>query len=148
MTIPPHVLADLPVHKSPGVTAWYQPANTRADLPRTPGGQRFQATDALMLSGQIQGALLDAGEDMVREGQATAAEEGVVDTGEYLGSFDSRRGEIVEISDGTYANPRVSVDVGNTSEHAVIVEYGNSQAGPGHHVLGKVAAKFDNPKGA
>ena len=145
--IPPHVRAGLPVYKAPGVTAFYQPANTRRDLPHTPAGQRFRAVDDLMLSDQIQDALMDAGEDMVREAETITATEGIVDTGEYMSSFDARRGEIVEISDGTFSNPRVSADVGNTSSHAVVVEFGNAKAGAGHRVLGKVAAKFDNPKG-
>lgn len=145
--IPARVRADVPVHKSPGLTVWYQPTNTRRDLPRVPGGQRFEAVDALLLSDQIQDALLAAGDDMVDDAVQIAIGKGLVETGDYVRKFERRRGVIVEISDGSYANPRVSVDVGNTSIHSVAIEYGNAQVGAGHSVLGEVAARYDNPKG-
>jgi len=59
----------------------------------------------------------------------------------------TKGGLIVEISDGEFANPRVSVEVENTAITAAAIEYGNSRVGDGHRILGRVADKYDNPRG-
>lgn len=145
--VPRHVQAKGPDYVAPGIAVFYQPTNTRRDLPRVPASQKRQALDEYLLSDRLQDVLQEAGGDMVNSAEELAISEGVVESGEYLTSFESRRGDIVTVDDGDFANPRVSTDVLNTAATAAAVEYGNSQVGAGHRILGKVAAQYDNPKG-
>lgn len=145
--VPRHVQARGPIYVAPGLRVYYQPTNTRRDLPPVPAAQKRRALDEFLLSEELQGTLMDAAEDMSRDAAELAASEGIVESGDYVSSFEARRGVIVEVNDGDFANPRVSADVLNTSAHAAAVEYGNSRVGAGHRILGKIAAKYDNPKG-
>jgi hypothetical protein len=145
--IPRRVRATPPVHVGPNTRVWYQPANTRRDLPRTPGGQSFDAMDAYLLSDDLQKALNAAGDDMVNDAQELTREVGAIETGAYLSSFRSSEGPIVEVNDGSYSNPRRSVEVGNDDPSAAANEWGNSRRPRGYRILGKVAAQYDNPKG-
>lgn len=145
--VPRHVQARGPVSVSPNLRVFYQPTNTRRDLPPVPASQKRQAMDEFLVSDDLQDVLMEAGADMARDAEELAAGEGITGSGRYLSSFESRRGTIVVVNDGEYANPRVSVDVGNTAVTAAAVEYGNAVVGPGHRILGKIAAQYDNPKG-
>jgi hypothetical protein len=145
--VPQHVRRRPPEYVGPNVRVWYQPTNTRRDLPRVPASQGRQAMDAYLVSPELQDVLMEAGGDMVDDAKQIALSEGISGSGRYLSSFEARRGEIVEISDGEFANPRVSVEVENTAVTAAAVEYGNSRVGDGHRVLGQVADKYDNPRG-
>lgn len=145
--VPAHVRATPPVHIGPSVTAWYQPANTRRDLPRSVGGQRFAAMDEFLLSSEMQDVVNEAAGDMQTDAEDLARAEGLVRTGEYVSSFQHEPGPVVEVNDGEFANPRVSAEVANTSDHAAAVEYGNSRAGRGYRILGKIAARYSSPKG-
>lgn len=145
--VPRRVQARGPVYVGPALRVFYQPTNTRRDLPPVPAAQKRQAMDEFLVSDDLQDAIMEAGADMANDAEELAAGEGITGSGRYLSSFESRRGEIVQVDDGQYPNPRVSVDVGNTAVTAAAVEYGNSQVGPGHRILGKIAAQYDNPKG-
>lgn len=145
--VPRHVQARPPVFVGPGVRVWYQPTNTRRDLPRVPASQKRRAMDEFLVSPELQDVVLEAAADMEADAREIAVSEGLVSSGEYVSKFEHKAGPIVEISDGDFPNPRVSAEVSNESKHAAAVEFGNSQVGEGHRVLGKVAAKYDNPKG-
>lgn len=150
--IPPRVRATRPVYKAPGVTAWYQPTNTRRDLPRVPAAQARRAMDDFLVSPELQKTVLEAAADMEADARDLAISEDVIDSGDYVSKFEHKAGPIVVINDGTYTNPRVSAEVGNESEHAVVVEFGvrgrkADEPKRGHRILGKIAEKYDNPKG-
>lgn len=145
--IPARVRATPPIHKGPGVTVWYQPANSRRDIPRIPGGQRFGAMDDFLLSSQLQDPIDELSDDMVEDAQQLAVSEGITGSGRYLSSFESEKGPVVEVNDGEYANPRVSAEVRNTAITAAAVEYGNKQVGRGHRILGRIAERYTSPKG-
>lgn len=147
VSVPRRVQATPPVHKGPGVTVWYQPTNSRRDLPRIPGAQRRLTMEEYLVSSELQETLLEAAADMQADAEQLAAAEGLIKSGDYISSFEHRPGPIVEVNDGEFSNPRVSAEVSNESRHAAAVEYGNKQAGPGRRILGKVAAQYDNPKG-
>lgn len=145
--IPPRVRSTRPVYRRPGVTAWYQPANTRRDIPRVPGAQMRAAMDDFLVSPELQETLLDAAADMENDARELATSERIVDSGDYVSKFKHEAGPVVVINDGSYSNPRVSAEVSNESDHAAAVEFGNRQVGEGRRVLGRVAEKYDNPKG-
>lgn len=145
--MPPKAMAGGPVHKGRNVIAWYQPANTRSDIPLVPSAQKRAAMDDYLVSPQQQEALLDAAADIEAEARRIAISEGIAETGEYLSSFEHRAGPVVVINDGAYSNPRVSAEVSNEAKTAAAVEYGNKRVGEGRHVLGRAGAKFTNPKG-
>lgn len=150
--IPPRVRATPPVYKAPGITAWYQPTNTRRDLPPIPEAQARGAMDDFLVSPELQETILKVAADMEADARDLALSEGVVQSGDYVSKFDHKAGPIVVINDGTFSNPRVSAEVGNESEHAVVVEFGMrgrkaDQPKRGHRILGKIAEKYDNPKG-
>lgn len=147
VNVPRHVQARGPDHVGVNLRVYYQPTNTRRDLPRIPGAQRRLPMEDYLLSDQLQDVLMTAGRDMVEDAEQLTVAEGVIESGEYLTSFEARRGDIVEVNDGEFANPRVSTDVLNTAATAAAIEYGNSQVGEGHRILGKIAAQYDNPKG-
>jgi hypothetical protein len=143
--VPQHVRRRPPDYVGPDVKVWYQPANTRRDLP--PGAsQKRQPMDVFLLSDDLQDVLMEAGEDMVDDARQIAIADGLVESGNYVRAFEARRGDIVEVNDGDFANPRVSTDVLNTDATAAAIEFGNSQVGAGRRVLGRVAAKYDNPR--
>lgn len=145
--VPRRVQARGPVHVSPNLRVFYQPTNTRRDLPPVPAAQKRQAMDEFLVSDELQDVLMEAGADMANDAEELAAGEGITGSGRYLSSFESRRGAIVVVNDGEYPNPRVSVDVGNSAVTAAAVEFGNAAVGPGHRILGKIATQYDNPKG-
>lgn len=145
--IPRHVRARPPVHKGPGVTVWYQPTNSRRDLPRVPGAQRRLTMEEYLVSPELQETILEAAADMQADAERLATAEGLVQSGDYVRGFEHKAGPIVEVNDGEFSNPRVSAEVSNESRHAAAVEYGNKQVGPGRRILGTIAAQYDNPKG-
>jgi hypothetical protein len=145
--VPRHVQARGPDYVGPNLRVFYQPTNTRRDLPRMAGAQKRLPMDEFLLSDDLQDVLMAAGADMVDDAQEIAIGEGLVESGGYVSSFEARRGDIVAVNDGEFANPRVSTDVLNTDAAAAAVEFGNKRVGPGHRVLGRVAAKYDNPRG-
>jgi len=145
--VPRNVQARGPVYAGPGVRVFYQPTNTRRDLPRVAGAQKRLPMDEFLLSDDLQDVLMEAGKDMVEDAREIAIGEGLVESGDYVESFEARRGDIVEVNDGEFANPRVSTDVLNNATAAAAIEYGNKRVGRGRRVLGRVAAKYDNPRG-
>ncbi len=147
VSVPRHVQARPPVYRAPGVTAWYQPANTRRDIPRVPGAQRRLPMEDYLVSPELQETIMEAASDMQADAERLAMSQGLVESGEYVSSFEHKAGPIVAINDGEFSNPRVSAEVSNESRHAAAVEYGNKQVGDGHHILGAIAAEYDNPKG-
>jgi hypothetical protein len=145
--VPRRVQARGPVHVGPGLRVYYQPTNTRRDLPRIPASQGRKAMDDFLVSPELQETVLEAAADIEADAVELATSEGLVDSGKYVSSFDHRAGEIVVVNDGEFTNPRVSAEVSNDAAHAAAVEYGNKQVGAGHRILGRIAAKYDNPKG-
>lgn len=144
MHIPERVKRTPPVHKAPGITAWYEPTHTRRDLP--PGSKGRGAMDDLLLSEQIQKPILEAAKDMEADARELAISEGLVETGGYVSSFGHRKGEVVTVNDGSYANPRVSAVVENTDPVSPAIEFGNSRT-RARRILGRIAAKHTSPKG-
>ena len=145
--VPRRVQARGPVYVGPNLRVFYQPTNTRRDLPPVAAAQKRQAMDEFLLSDQLQDVLMEAGGDMVEDAVEIAIADGLVGSGNYVRAFEARRGDIVVVDDGEYTNPRFSTDVINTDASAAANEFGNKRVGPGHRVLGRVAAKYDNPKG-
>jgi hypothetical protein len=144
MHIPERVKRTPPIYKTPEVTAWYAPANTRRDLP--PGSKARGAMDDLLLSKQIQEPIMEAAKDMADDARELAISEGLVESGGYVSSFGHHEGEVVTVNDGSYANPRVSAVVENTDPVSPAIEFGNSRT-RARRILGRVAAKHTSPKG-
>jgi len=145
MQIPDRVRSRPPTARGAGWRAWYVPANTRRDLP---AGSRFRAMDDFLLSRQLHKPVLEAAEDVASEARALAIEGGMVDSGDFVSSFDVEAGPVLTVSD-PFPNPRVTGRVTNDSDHAAAVEWGNAQTkGQGHRVLGRAGEKFHTPKGA
>ena len=144
MHIPDRVLRGQPVHVGKNVKAWYAPANSRRDLPAK---SRMEAMDSFLMSDDLLEVTWGVAADMVSDARQEALAQGLTESGEYVSSFERRPGPIVNVESQGHANPRLSVEVGNTSGHAAAVEYGTSKDREAHRVLGKVGARYHTDKG-
>lgn len=119
----------------------YKPAYTRRDLPVD---SKRLAMDAFLMSGRVQAVVLQVARDMADDARDLAVAKGLVDRGEYRDSFEVRPGRPVWA--GQPAFPRRTAVLENTAGHAAALEWGNSQTGEGHHVMGEIQAKWHSPK--
>ena len=128
---------DSVIVKTPGLLAFYRPANARRDLPP---GSGMRAMDSLLMSEELQGVADDVASAIREDARALATAQGLASSGRYISSFRSAEGE-PRVLPGEYPNPRRTAIVYNDTPYAATLERGRKGEN-GHYILTRASEPY------